>query len=115
MAMITLPDYEYDRWIDRLGWAGVELTGIVFVCLIAFSIIAIRNRQSAIGVVLIAMGVLCCPGLLFGLPLGLIYGWSKSRSWGIQTFMVFWTALSVLAVANWIGYGFVRFFTRISN
>jgi hypothetical protein len=27
----------------------------------------------------------------------------------------FWTAPTALAIANWIVYGFVRFFTRISN
>ena len=108
--MILLDDH--DRWVDRLGWASFESTVIVFVCLVAFGIISVRNRQHAIGIALIAMGILCCPGLPFGLVLGLAYGWTKHRAWRISTFMIFWTSLVIVAVLNCAVFAFFRFCTE---
>ncbi len=99
-------------WIRIFAFASMEWTIVVFVCLMIFAIIAMKHREHAIGIALIAMGIFCCPGFPFGLVLGLGYGWAKVRSWQIQTFMTFWTGLTIVAVLNWSIYLFVRFFTE---
>jgi hypothetical protein len=101
--------FERVRWLDRFSGASLQFVAIEFVCLMAFAVIAIRRGKSPIGIVLIALGILCFPGLPLGVALGLVVGWIKCRPWQTRTFMVFWTALSVLAVLNFAGFFYFRF------
>jgi len=98
----------WHEWVNRLAFASLEWVFAVFVCQIVAGVIAIRNRQSAMGIVLVATAILCFPGLLIGVPLGLVYGWTKARRWQIRTFMIFWTAIVIIATLNVVAYLMVR-------
>ena len=60
------------------------------------------------GIVLVATTILCFPGLIIGVPLGLVYGWTKAGHWQIRTFMIFWTAIVIIATLNVVAYLIVR-------
>lgn len=50
-----------DVFFERFAWAAFEWIIAVYICLLVFAIVAIRSGERAIGFVLLAMAILCCP------------------------------------------------------
>lgn len=64
------------------------------ICFILVVIKMFQHGQTGLGIASIVL-VFCCG---IGGLIAFIYGWVKSREWGIQNIMIAWTVLFVVGI-----------------
>jgi hypothetical protein len=90
-----------DAWTFAFLIAAVELTVVVFVGYLRLTILFFRKRDAAVGLLCSLLLLLPGCGWLLGVFVGLLFGWTRARRWGVESFMAFWSAVVLLAVVNY--------------
>jgi hypothetical protein len=78
----------------------LQFSGLVLACYIVMIVLFFRRREYAAGLLCALLNLLCGGGQIVGVIIALILGWINARRWGLRTFLLFWTVLFLLALAN---------------
>jgi hypothetical protein len=82
----------------QMIWLLVLVSVGVLVCYVILTIQFFRKGITAIGLLCATCLLLIGGGLLLGVPVSLIMGWSKVRQLGVKSLMIVYTILVILMV-----------------
>jgi hypothetical protein len=81
--------------------AACELAALVMAGVVYLTVLAYRKKHTAVGV-LLTIQLLSFVLTFASVLIGLVVGWVRARRWQITRFMIWWTALVLLAWGNLI-------------